>query len=235
MEEEILEKEPKPNEKLYIEDGMRLEVLRSDDDVAFMGRVKDFEGNTLSLVNDTGEDVPSVIYGTEVKLRGAWTGVGLVTYHGTVFGSTPEMWKIGELADWYGWERRSFYRQDVSVEARVLRTYRAHAASAHDLDVKVACRILDVSGSGALIACSKAVFMAGDRLHVTNAKILPDEEPYSFYCTVLRVEKARFNNLYGCRFDGMTIREQDRLARAVFKLQQKERKESQNLGSAFDD
>ena len=224
MEEEIKGHDPAPEEKLYIEDGMRLEVLRSENEVDFVGRVKDFEGRTLSLVNDNGGEVPYAIYGSEVKLRGVWTGIGLVTYHGTVFGSTPEMWKIGELAEWYGWERRSFYRQDISVEARVLRTYRAHAASAHDLDVKVACRLLDVSASGSLIACSKAVFMEGDRLHVTNAKILPEEEPFSFYCTVLRVEKARFNNIYGCRFDGLSVREQDRLARAVFRLQQLERK-----------
>lgn len=235
MAEEIYGRDEKQDEKLYIEDGMRLEVLRSENQVDFVGRVRNFEGRTLTLVNDNGGDVPFALYGTEIKLRGVWTGIGLVTYHGTVFGSTETSWKVGELSEWYGWERRSFYRQDISVEARVLRTFRAHAASAHDLDVKVACRILDVSGSGALIACSKAVFMAGDRLHVTNANILPNEEPYSFYCTVLRVEKARFNNLYGCRFEGMTVREQDRLARAVFKLQQEERRESQNLGSAFDD
>ena len=225
-EEEILGRDPKPEEKLYIEDGMRLEVLRSEDDVAFMGRVKDFEGRTLTLVNDEGGDVPYVVYGTELKLRGVWTGVGLVTYHGTVFGSTADSWMIGELSDWYDWERRSFYRQDVSVEARVLRTYRSNAASAYDLDVKVACRLLDVSASGVLLACSKAVFRVGDRIHVTNAKIVEGEESFSFYCTILRKEKARFNNLYGCRFEGLSIREQDRLARAVFRLQQLERKEA---------
>lgn len=98
----------------------------------------------------------------------------------------------------------------------------------HTLDVKVACRILDVSGSGALIACSKAVFREGDRLHVTNAKIILEEEPFSFFCTVMRIKKARFNNIYGCRFEGLSVREQDRLARAVFRLQQLERKSTQD-------
>jgi len=230
VEEEIQGREKK-EEKLYIEDGMRLEVLRSENQVDFVGRVRNFEGRTLTLVNNDGGSVPYAIYGTEIKLRGVWTGIGLVTYHGTVFGSTDESWKIGELSEWYGWERRNFYRQSISVEARVLRTFRAHAASARDLDVKVACRLLDVSASGSLLACSKAVYMEGDRLHVTNAKILPNEEPFSFYCTVLRVEKARFNNIYGCRFEGLTIREQDRLARAVFRLQQEERRESQESDS----
>lgn len=224
MEEEILNKDGKPEEKLYLEEGMRLEAMRSDSDVAFLGRIRKLEGRTLELVDDKGGQVPLAVYGTEVKLRGVWTGVGLVTYHGTVFGSTGEMWKIGELAEWYGWERRGFYRQSVSIEARVLRTHRAHPASAHDLDIKVACRLLDISASGSLIACSKAVFMEGDMLHVTNATIIEGEPSFSFYCTIMRIEKSRFNNLYGCKLEGLTIREQDRLARAVFRLQQLERK-----------
>ena len=208
---------------LFIEEGMRLDVMRTDDDVVFLGRVRTLDGTTLTLVNDTGGDVPHVLYGAEVKLRGAWPGVGLVTYHGTVFGSTETMWKIGDLEEWYGWERRSFYRQDVSVEAQVLRTYRASAVSEQSRDVRVDCRLLDVSARGVLLSCSKAVFMQGDRLRVTNAYILPDESPFSFDCTVLRVERARFNNNYGCQFEGLTIREEDRLARAVFMLQQRER------------
>lgn len=226
--EEIYGRDEQKTGKLYIEDGMRLEVLRSDNEVDFVGRVKDFEGKTLTLVNDNGGEVPHAIYGTEIKLRGVWTGIGLVTYHGTVFGSTNVAWKIGEISDWYGWERRNFYRQGISVEARVLRTFRAHAASAWDLDVKVACRLLDVSANGCLFACSKAVYMHGDRVHITDAELIPGEPPFSFHATVVRIEKARFNNIYGCRMDGLTMRDQDRLARAVFRLQQIERRETQN-------
>lgn len=224
MEDLIQGKEPKPEEKIYIEEGMRLEVLRSDSDAAFLGRVKSMDGRSLTLVNDAGGSVPSAVYGTEVKLRGVWVGVGLVTYHGTVFGSTSEMWKIGEIAEWYGWERRSFYRQDVSVDASVLRTYRAHAASMQHRDVTVDCKLLDVSANGCLLSCTKAVFMQDDGLRVTNAAIIPGEEPFSFQCTVMRVVKSRYNNIYGCKLEGMTIREQDRLARAVFRLQQQERR-----------
>lgn len=231
MEEESKGRESALEEKLYIEDGMRLEVLRSDNEVVFLGRVRSFEGRTLELHDDGGNSIPPAVYGTEVKLRGVWTGVGLVTYHGTVFGCNDRMWKIGELAEWYGWERRDFYRQNLAVDAEVIRTYRAHAASANDRDVKVPCKLLDVSASGALISCSKAVFMQDDQLSVTNAEIIHGEPPFSFLCTISRVEKARFHNLYGCRMEGMTIREQDRLARAVFRLQQEERRESHESGS----
>lgn len=220
MESLYLDKKPG---KLYIEDGMRLEALRTDERVAFLGRVRDFKERTLKLVNDEGGSVPAVVFGTEVKLRGAWPGQGLVTYHGTIFGSTPEMWMIGDLCEWYGWERRGFYRQTVSIEAKVLRTYRA-LPSVSEMDYKVDCRILDISGSGALISCAKEVYSAGDGLSVTEAQLLPGEDPISFYCTVVRVVKGEFHNLYGCQFHGMSIPVQDHIARVVFRLQQEDRK-----------
>lgn len=195
---------------------MSLEVLRSDHEVVFLGCVRSFEGKMLELHDDGGGSVPSAAYGTEVKLLGVWTGVGPVTYHGTVLGCNDRMWKIGEMAEWYGRERRDFYRQNLAVDAEVIRTYRAHIASANDRDVKVPCKLLDVSASDALISCSKAVFMQDDQRSVTNTEIIPGEPPVSFLCTIRRVEKAQFHNLYGCRMEGMTIREQDRLARAVF-------------------
>lgn len=221
MESLYLDKKPG---KLYIEDGMHLEALRADERVAFLGRVRDFKERTLKLVNDEGGNVPAVVYGTEVKLRGAWPGQGLVTYHGTVFGSTSEMWMIGDLCEWYGWERRGFYRQVVSIDAQVLRTYRARPVLASEMDYRVDCRVLDISGSGALISCSKEVYSEGDGLSVTEVQILPGEPPVSFNCTVIRIVKGDFHNFYGCKFHGMTIPEQDRIARAVFRLQQEERK-----------
>jgi len=209
------------NPKLYIEDGMRLEVLRSNEQVVFVGRVKDYQDRALKLVHDKNETVPKVVYGTEVKLRGVWPRVGLVTYHGTVYGCTPEMWMIGDLSEWYGWERRSFYRQSLSIEAKVLRTY--HPPFPNVKDFQVPCRLLDLSASGALISCSGDEYSQGDILSVTEALVMPNEDPVSFKCTVLRVERSRFHNLYGCQFHGMSIPEQDRIARIVFKLQQEER------------
>lgn len=229
MESIYADKKP---EKLYIEDGMRLEALRTDERVAFLGRVKDFKERTLKLVGEPGENVPAVVYGTEVKLRGAWPGQGLVTYHGTVFGSTADTWMIGDLSEWYGWERRGFYRQAVSLDAKVLRTYRA-LPSVSEMDYKVDCRILDISGSGALISCAKEVYSVDDGLAVTDAVLLPGEPPISFNCTVVRIVKGKFHNLYGCKFHGMKIPDQDRIARAVFRMQLEERKKKEEAESAL--
>lgn len=216
---EVKEKEP-----LEIVDGMQLEVLMSDEQVLFEGRVTEFDGESMRLVDLNGGAVPPVEYGTEVKLRARLGDDRIVPYHGTVLGSTSTMWKISDLESWYGWNRRDFYRQSVSVEGRVLRTKNANPGLTRHIDTKVACRLLDISGGGTLVACSQAVYGKGDQLVITDAVILPGEKPFSFNCTIRRIERARFNNIYGCQFYGMDQKEQDRLVRAVFQLQVQERK-----------
>lgn len=219
MEEPIIEKKP-----LDMEDGMILDVIMQDEQVLFSGCVEDFDGDTLYLVDPNGKSVPPVTFGTELKLRCQLSDNQVKVYHGTVLGSRSTKWKIGELCDWYGWNRRSFYRQSLSIEGRVLRTKRIHARSMQSLDVKVACRLLDVSGNGTRLACSQAVFEIGDQLHITDVTLLPNEKPFSFFCVVKRIEKARFNNIYGCQFFGLDPREEDRLVRSVFHLQLQERR-----------
>lgn len=225
MENEILDREEKEKTSLEIVDGMLLEVLMSDEQVLFEGRVTELDGETMRLVDPAGGAVPPVEYGTEVKLRGTLADGRIVVYHGTVLGSTSAMWKIGDLSNWYGWNRRDFYRQSVSVEGRVLRTKNANPGLTRHIDTKVACRLLDISGGGTLVACSRAVYGMGDQLSITDAHIIPGEKPFSFNCIIKRIERARFNNIYGCQFYGMDQKEQDRLVRAVFKLQAQERRD----------
>lgn len=220
MEETTIEKKP-----LDIKDGMILDVIMQDEQVLFSGCVEEFNGDTLHLIDPDGGSVPPVTFGTELKLRCQNADDQIKVYHATVLGSRSTMWKIGELSDWYGWNRRNFYRQSVSVDARVLRAKRYHAQSMQNLDVKVACRLLDVSGAGVRVACSQAVFEVGDHIHITDATLLPNEPPFSFLCIVKRIEKARLNNIYGCQFFGLDPREEDRLVRAVFHLQLQERKQ----------
>lgn len=212
-------------ENLLIEVGMRLEAIRANEQLVFLGRVKELKGTVLKLANDAGDSVPPAVYGTEVKLRGVWPRVGLVTYHGTVYGCTADSWMIGDLQEWYGWERRSFYRQSVSIDASVLCTYRAILKTI-EIESKVPCQLRDISASGAMLACSREVYSVGDLLSVTDAVLIPGEKPISFHCEVKRIERARTFNLYGCEFHGMSIAEQDVIARAVFRLQQEERKRS---------
>lgn len=219
MEETVVEKK-----HLNLEDGMLLDVIMHDEQVLFTGRIEDLEDNILYLVDPDGRDVPPVTFGTELKLRCQHEDDTVSVYHATVLGSRAAKWKLGELCDWYGWNRRSFYRQNLSIECRVLRTKRMHAQFAGNLDMKVAGRLVDISAGGMRMACSQAVYEIGDQLHVTDATLIPNEKPFSFMCVVKRIEKARNNNLYGCQFFGLDSKEEDRLASSVFRLQQQERR-----------
>lgn len=210
---------------LEIEVGMLLEVLTEDNDVLFRGRVTDFNGDSICIENNTGGSVPSVVYNTEYKLRGHLSDDRRVVYHGTVCGSTKTMWKMDQLANWFTWEKREFFRQNISVEAVLTRIKRAEdgpAAPMIDED-EYNCQLFDVSGGGVLLACD-AMFEVGDQLRVSNAEILPGTQPFTFQCSVRRMEQAPYTNLYGCQFLRMRPNEQDRLVRAIFMLQREEAK-----------
>ena len=210
---------------LEIEVGMLLEVLTESNEVLFRARVIDFDGDSIRIKNDNGGDTPPVMYNSEYKLRGYLDDDRRVVYHGTVCGSTRSMWKMDQLANWFTWEKREFFRQNISVEA-VLTRIKWNGDRSNDPlreEDEFNCKLLDVSGGGVLLACD-ASFSVGDQLRVGNAEILPESEPFSFRCSIRRVEQARYTNLYGCQFLRMSPTEQDRLVRAIFTLQREEAK-----------
>ena len=210
---------------LEVEVGMLLEVLNASNEVMFRARVTEFDGEAIKIENDLGGEVPPVMYNSEFKLRGHLSDDRRVVYHGTVCGSTKTMWKMDQLANWFTWEKREFFRQNISVEALVTRVKWAGDAKddPNRKEEKFKCKLLDVSGGGVLIACDTA-YNRGDQLRVGNAEILPENEPFSFRVSVRRAEQARYTNLYGCQFLNMSPSEQDRLVRAIFTLQREEAK-----------
>ncbi len=208
-----------------VEVGMLLEVLNIDNEVLFRARVEEFDGFSMKIVNDLGGEMPPVVFNTEFKLRGHLSDSQTAIYHGTVCGSSREMWKLDQITNWFTWERREFFRQNISVEAKVKRLRSVHDKEGDTplTSPVMKCKLLDVSGGGILLACD-ANFSRGDELRVGNAAIIPDAEPFSFRCIVRRVEEARYNNLYGCEFLELQPGEQDRLIRAIFLLQREEAK-----------
>lgn len=210
---------------LQVEVGMLLEVLTIDNEVLFRARVTSFDGDSMCIVNDLGGEMPPVMYNTEFKLRGRLNDSQTAVYHGTVCGSNREMWKLDQISNWFTWERREFFRQNISVEAMVKRLRSVHDREGDTplVGPKVKCKLLDVSGGGVLLACDEK-YERGDELRVGNATIIPDSEPFSFRCKVRRVEEARYTNLYGCQFLELQPGEQDRLIRAIFLLQREEAK-----------
>ena len=214
-----MEQETRAKKPLNISNGIIMDAVLPDNQVLFSGKVDNYNGDTLYLLSPTGASVPPISFGAEVKLRCKISDDRVDVYHGTILGSKSDLWKVGELCDWYGWNRRDFFRQPLAVEAKSLRQKRAHPEAARGVDVAVDCKLLDISGGGALLACSQAVYERGDQISVFDVQLLPDERPFSFMCEVKRVEKARFNHIFGCEFFGMDEREQECLVRTVFRLQ----------------
>ena len=204
---------------MALEVGMRLEVLNSNNEVLFRARVEDLDGDTIKIIHSQGDDMPTVQYNTEVKMRGHLNGQ-TVMYHGLVCGSAASMWKIDQVTSLTTQERREYFRQNISVEALVQRVGTVEGR----LKVKeaaVKCKLLDVSGGGVQLSCEKQ-FEWGDELRVGHAELVSNSDPFSFHCTVRRVQNIRNSNLYGCQFVDLTPGEQDRLIQAVFLLQREE-------------
>ena len=116
-----MEQETRAKPALNIKNGMIFDAVLPDDQVLFSGKVDEYNGDTLYLLSPTGASVLPISCGAEVKLRCTLPDDHVVVYHGTILGSKSTLWKVGELCDWYGWNRRSFYRQPLAVDAKVLR------------------------------------------------------------------------------------------------------------------
>lgn len=192
--------------KIELNPGTSVEVLNADNKLIFLGRIQSFNGTVVEIVENTGLDVPPVVYNTEVKLRCFLTDVRSAVLLGQVCGSTPQFWKVDRLKNLFTKEHRAFFRQEVASNAMVS-PYRGGGKP-------VACRITDISGGGLCFLCDQE-FQVEQLLAVTGAQLMPGEAPFSFTCRVRRTAEG----LYGCQFEQMDEREQDRLLGAIFAMQ----------------
>ena len=199
---------------IEIRTGMSLEVLTQENQVIFLARVEEIRNGAVKLVNASGGAVPQVFYNTEIKLRRVLSNAQTVLLQGVVRGNSERFWLIEDLT---GQVRvgRSFFRQEVSVKARVSCI---KSSSGPRKSREVPCELLDISGGGVRIGSAEQ-YQSGDLLLVAGASFAPVKGEFSFCCRVLRVEQRRKQYIYGCQFEGMTQKEQDRLIETIFVLQ----------------
>ena len=84
--------------------------------------------------------------------------------------------------------------------------------------------MIDVS-SGGLKFSSGEDYETGDRLTLKGVWLVESMDPFSFNCRIRRVGKPEEDGVtrrYGCQFEPMSDREQDRLLRAIFTLQREQ-------------
>lgn len=206
---------------LNIQTGSIVEVLTQDNRLEVLGRVIAYTGDMISIQDAQGRDLPSVLYNRDVKLRIMQNGVSGIIL-GKICGSTRQFWKIDRLQKTTVSEKRENFRQVVRTGAKVQCLQRSTKAPrlSRGQDPST-CSVLDISTGGILFRSTEP-FQLGDRLLLTDVRI-GQEKPFRFTCFVLRVENVPGRGWqFGCQFESMDQREEDRLLRAIFSVQRQE-------------
>ncbi|MCI8539661.1 MAG: PilZ domain-containing protein [Oscillospiraceae bacterium] len=225
-----------PQEVWNLYPGMMIEVLTLDNKLTFVGKAEKFQNGTLTIVESRGQEVPPVLYNKEIKLR-CFQGEKTLVLQGQICGSSKWLWKVDRLESKFKSEKRSYFRQHVDLEtkARCVR----HAPPKNGALPKKSAKpssswamgkIMDVSAGGLLLN-TREPYEAGDKLSIVNVSVVKEVEAFNFNCVIQRVVAGDAGTyLCGCKFEGLTSKEQDRLLRAIFIAQRKEIQHKKELG-----
>lgn len=210
---------------LKIQPGSTVEVLSEDNRLTLLGRVMNYTGDMITIQESHGRELPPAYYNQDVKLRVKQGGVNMIIL-GKICGSTRQFWKIDRLQKTAVSEKREYFRQVVQTDAKVQCLKRS--ARMPDLargKAVTPCTVLDISAGGLMIR-AKEPFQQGDKLLVSDVR-LDKEKPFRFTCYVQRVfNEVGRGGRFGCKFEPMEQREEDRLLRAIFALQRQELQKS---------
>lgn len=241
---EVTETEEK--DKLAPEEwlGKLVEVLTDENKLIFMGHVTEVSNGEVRIDPRTG-DAPPSMYNTKVKLRVLSADGALSVASGSVCGCTVDFWRVHELEGRKMEEKREYFRQNVNITANIhlytnktakpvdpkpeeekkdIKPYqsgRIKTSSRFEKKKEVkppdhTCYILDISGGGALIK-SREDLEVGDYIRVEGAVIVKGKQPFDFDCYVMRkITDDSVWKQYGCRFAGLSAKEEDRLLEAIF-------------------
>lgn len=202
-----------------LRNGMTVEVLTMENRLAFVGKVERFQDGAVILRDAKGNDLPHVIYNREMKLRYA-KGGDTALLQGKICGSTNQIWKLDRLESKFTKEQRAFFRQSISTRVQG----KCYRRSSRDIMAKEGypCYVLDVSAGGLLFSSEEA-YQVGDRVTLTGVRLAESMDPFSFTCRVRRAGPAGQGvTRYGCQFEALSAKEQDRLLRAIFIVQREE-------------
>lgn len=198
---------------------MTVEVLTMENRLTFVGKVESVRNGAVVLREAKGDSLPPVMYNKEVKLRFFRERENLVL-NGRVCGSTNLIWKVDRLERKFTKEQRAFFRQRISPDTAALCSRRAGING--PAKKAAPCQVLDVSAGGMLLS-SREEYQVNDRLSVTGIYLAQGMEPFSFSCQVRRAgERDMGVTRYGCQFESLSPKEQDRLLRAIFIVQREE-------------
>lgn len=200
---------------------MTVEVLSPQNRLLFVGKVESYRSGAMVIREAKGNDLPMALYNKEIKLRFFRTVGGNLVLNGKVCGSTKQIWKVDRLEKMFTKEQRAFFRQGISTDVGGQCARRAFLGRTGTRPEP--CQVLDISAGGMLIA-TKAEYEENDKLSITSVALTKREEPFSFNCQVRRAGAPDESGVrrYGCKFEALPPKEQDRLLRAIFAVQREE-------------
>ena len=207
--------------ELGLSPGMTVEVLTTDNYLAFLGKVDGIKDGAVILRDKRGDDLPQVMYNREIRLSFKRDGETTML-RGKVCGCSVEIWKLDQLESMFTKDHRASFRQSISTSIEA-KCHRRRPPRGDPEKVGTDCRVLDVS-SGGLMFSSGESYEMGDRLALKGVRLAESMDPFSFNCQVRRVGTPDEEGVarYGCQFEPMSERDQDRLLRAIFTIQREE-------------
>lgn len=199
--------------------GMTVEVLTMENRLTFVGRVERVRNGAVTIREAKGDQLPPVLYNKEIKLRFFREPHNFVL-HGKICGSTNLIWKLDRLESKFSKEQRAFFRQRISPNTAASCAKRA--VNGRSGTKPAPCHVMDISAGGILLT-SAETYEVGDRLSVTGIRLARGVDPFSFNCQIRRAGERDMGIIrYGCQFEAISPKEQDRLLRAIFIVQREE-------------
>ena len=199
--------------------GMTVEVLTMENRLTFVGRVERVRNGAVTIREAKGDQLPPVLYNKEIKLRFFREPHNFVL-HGKICGSTNLIWKLDRLESKFSKEQRAFFRQRISPNTAASCAKRA--VNGRPGTKPAPCHVMDISAGGILLT-SAETYEVGDRLSVTGIRLARGVDPFNFNCQIRRVGERDMGIIrYGCQFEAISPKEQDRLLRAIFIVQREE-------------
>lgn len=222
------EQTAQPSPALSIRPGMTVEVLTLENRTLFRGKVENFRNGAITIRDAKGDDLPRIIFNEEIRLK-FFLNEGNMVIQGKICGSTDLFWKVDRLDIKYTKEQRAYFRQSISADIEAMCAERPKPGGG--AKEPAPCRVLDISAGGLLIETGEQ-FEVGDQISITGVRFAAREAPFTFQCLVRRVGTPQEKLIrYGCQFEFLSPKEQDRLLQAIFVVQREEIKRKRERGN----
>ena len=204
--------------------GMRLEILSENQTPLFLGVISKTDDECIWVSHAEGGELPPIVYNSRVRLRSYQKDGSILLLCGTIFGSSSQVWKIGEISEFSVFNKRENYRHPVAMVTTVRWLKEKSKDGLEDVSAPAGtkeCVVVDIS-SGGLMFCCDHRFPINGEVQMGEIQFYPDHQPFVLRCKILRASELDGRHFHGCRFTDLSAKERERMVREIFLLQRDE-------------